>query len=115
MATNIRIVNGPENVTTTVGSAAVTFECNYEGTTDLPYWRINRTEYRATSLPAHHQFIQHTLHVQRIAAEMNNTKYVCFFYEYDFSIGQDVTIESPPAFLFVVSEIIGKVVFLTEC
>ena len=105
---NITIVNGPENVTAVVGST-VTFQCDYEGTTDLPRWRINGTSYRVTNLPAYHQFIQHTLQVQLVTTAMNNTKYVCFFYDYDFSAGQDKTIESRPGFLFVISEGIGKV------
>ncbi len=97
-SSSITIVNGPQNVTAAVGSNVI-FPCESDqGSTLLPLWKINGIPYTLTSLPSWHWFGSDGLHVDRITADTNNTKYVCYFV-----INNEVAVESKPAFLLVIT------------
>ena len=54
-SSSVVITNGPRNATTVVGGE-VTFQCEYEGTNDLPKWNINGWDFGVTNLPYGHWF-----------------------------------------------------------
>lgn len=98
---SIQIINGPRNTTGILGST-VTFPCEVEGTTDLPQWRINGTNYGVTSLPFWHWFTRRDgLSVYLASVEMNNTLYACLYYTYAPETGEELIILSEEALLTV--------------
>lgn len=98
---SIQIINGPRNTSGILGST-VTFPCEVEGTTDLPQWRINGTNYRVTSLPFWHWFTRRDgLSVYLASVEMNNTLYACLYSTYAPETGEQLIILSEEALLTV--------------
>ena len=99
-AGEIRITSGPSDTTVTEGQS-VYMCCEYEGTFDLPSWRINRTAYLATDLPLNHTYTGKGLYIHKAKLSLSNTEYRClFFARYG---GRITTVESLPGILVVKS------------
>ncbi len=45
---SLEITTGPKNASAIVGGEVI-FQCEYQGTPDLPQWRINGINYRVTA------------------------------------------------------------------
>ena len=97
---HVVITNSPQNVTACVGATA-TFQCEYTGTTDIPQWEIDGTEYGSTALPPQHLYTANGLHVENVQSAMNNTKYICVVPDYDSIAKRPIKVRSDPAYLIV--------------
>ena len=79
--TDILIIVGPINTTATAGDA-VPFNCNYTGTDNLPFWRINGVVYSPSALPPGYMANKTGLYFTTFQ-ELHLSTYQCFFAFYN--------------------------------
>lgn len=99
---DIRSICSPTDVYTSTGSSVVLC-CSYNGTNDLPQWRINSALHRPTNLPRNHYYASDGLHLVDVSESMNGSEYACAFTEYDDQ-GNRLMIESCRAKIVVLEQ-----------
>lgn len=99
-AEEISITSGPSDATVNEGESLYMC-CEYEGTLDIPSWRINGTVYLATDLPLNHTYTEKGLYIHKAKRSLSNTMYSCLFFARHG--GRIATVESLPGVLVVKS------------
>ena len=97
--TAISITLGPADTNTTEGST-VTCDCIYNGTEDLPLWRINDVLHSSSALPAGYTANKTGLYFQA-HEELHLSTYQCLFGFYDDLSDSVEMTESATGTLFV--------------
>ena len=83
------------------GSGAM-FRCRFNGTSNLPLWRIGGNVYSSSHLPAGFQYSREGLYLPTVSESLNNTRLTCLFIVHGGG-GNLTRIESSPAYLVVYS------------
>ena len=78
------------------------FRCRFNGTSNLPLWRIGENVYSSSHLPTGFQYSGEGLYLPKVSESLNNTRFTCLFIVHGGG-GNLTRIESSPAYLVVYS------------
>ena len=78
MLGQIVFLQQPKNVTVNENTDAF-FPCTYNGTYDVPTWRINNNVFVTSGVPPKHSYNGTGLVVHNVDFSLNNYSYSCFF------------------------------------